>query len=55
MDKTTPAQTNKEKLAEAVRLLREVNATWNEDEVEEYGSKLSFDELVTEVASVQLK
>jgi len=46
---------NKEKLEEVKRLLREINKNWNEEEVLEYGSKLSFDELVSEVESIYLK
>ena len=47
--------TNAEKLEKAKKLLGEINDSWSEDEVLEYGSKFSFDELVAELDGITLK
>ena len=47
--------TNAEKLEKAKLLLNEISDTWSEDAVLEYGSKMSFDELVAELDSITLK
>ena len=44
---------NRERLRLAIRLLRQVLETWDEDDVVEYGSDLSFDELIAELASIE--
>ena len=46
---------NKEKLKIAQKLLTEIVENWNENEVEFYDSKFSFDELVSEINSIDLK
>ena len=47
--------TNAEKLEKAKTLLNEINESWDEDDVLEYESKLSFDELVAELNGITLK
>lgn len=47
--------TNKEKLSKAKQLLNEVAENWDEKEVKEYGSDISFDELVNEINTIRLK
>ena len=47
--------TNEEKLKTATRLLSDVCENWSEDEVEEYGATMSFDELVAEIGAIRLK
>ena len=48
--------TNQEKLKQAVELLAEVSENWDNDNVIYYPNILmSFDELVTEIASIELR
>ena len=55
METETKKKSNKKKFDEAKNLLNEVLQDWNEDEVEDYESSLSFDALVIEVNSIRLK
>ena len=47
--------TNAERLDFAYSLLLEVVANWDEDDVEIYTPKMSFDELVREIGSIKLR
>lgn len=48
-------KTAKEKLAKAIELLREVDKDCDNFELVEYGSKLSFDELIAELESIEIR
>lgn len=47
--------TNKMKLQFAQQLLLQITKDWNENEVKSYNASLSFDELVREINSIELK
>ena len=54
-DEELQSLTNWEKLKLATQLLGSVSEHWNDDQIETYESKFSFDELVAEVQAVELK
>jgi len=47
-------KSNGELLEEAKANLRQVLENWSEDKVIEYGSTMSFDELVSEIEAIKL-
>jgi hypothetical protein len=47
--------TNYEKLEKAKQLLLELSRDWDEEQIENYESQHSFDELVDEICSIHLR